>query len=332
MPANDLFVMLVLRLSGSGTIFIPIAMRINKVVRIGVIGTINRDTIIHPDGRRIESYGGILYNLKVLSDLFDQQAALIPAVNIGSDCEKEITTFLDKFNNLSGDAIRIVNKKNNHCILTYHNNSEKSEILLGGVGAVSRKQLSQLIDCDIILLNFISGSDITFSNLTWLRHNSKADIHLDLHSRTLGLHRNGSRFLRKPPRWQEYVNNADYLQMNEQEFNLLSGVQVTADSCRNFFTSFFPHCRALIVTAGANGCYLTLPAGKNPEFRHIPTVQANVMDTTGCGDIFSSAFIYARLCGLDMEKSATLAVKVSSCRTSVSIFNQLDFTQLRIQD
>ncbi len=69
--------------------------------------------------------------------------------------------------------------------------------------------------------------------------------------------------------------------------------------------------KAVIVTAGARGCFAVTPQG---EF-HQPAFKVDVVDTTGCGDVFHGAFIYARLQGWDWRTSARFAAAVAALKT-----------------
>jgi ribokinase len=59
----------------------------------------------------------------------------------------------------------------------------------------------------------------------------------------------------------------------------------------------------VVVTAGTRGCFGVSRAG---EF-HQPAFRVPVVDTTGCGDVFHGAFIYAMCQGWDLPRCAQLA-------------------------
>ncbi len=218
--------------------------------KVAVIGTINRDTVIRADGTRHEGYGGILYNLAALSALAPENAVIFPVVNIGTDCAKQILRQLHSLRRLNLEAARLVDRPNNHCLLRYSDATNKTEMLTGWVGGVSRAQLKTVTDSDLIHVNFISGADISGNNLRWLRGQARGIIMMDFHSRTLGRHRDGRRYLRRPPDWRDYLACADIVQMNEIEFQLLSGLQVGETACREFMARALQDSQCLIVTCG----------------------------------------------------------------------------------
>lgn len=259
--------------------------------KIGVIGTINRDTILRPNGSEVTSWGGLLYNLKYLNDCGGTD--IFPAVNIGADCEDQIRQILSTLKRVRQTFVRTVSAPNNHCYMNYENQAHKCEFLEGGVPPLTYWQVKGLINCDLIMVNFISGRDITLADLERLRAEYSGMVYMDIHSLTLGMAKVPGGFhrtLRRPRHWRRYASCANILQMNRAEFEILSGDKLTSRTAALFFRSL-RSLRCLIVTLEADGC-LAVYKDRRIVVAEIPAKRvARVYDSTGCGDIFAAGFI-----------------------------------------
>ena len=65
-----------------------------------------------------------------------------------------------------------------------------------------------------------------------------------------------------------------------------------------------------MVTLGDQGC-VWLEAGR---VRRLPAFRVEVVDTTGCGDVFHGAFTYGLACGWDVERNARFASAVAALK------------------
>lgn len=270
--------------------------------KIGVIGTINKDSVTLPDGRRYRGWGGILYNLVVLSDKLKKHADIFPVCNIGRNCHAPIMKILKRLPSVKSDFIRRVPERNNHCHLTYLDSEAKSEILEGGVPPLRFDDVMGLLNCDAVLLNFISGRDVDLRSMGKFRRLFKGIIYTDIHSYTLGKKADGRRFLRVPPHWTTVVKYSDLIQMNRRELQLLCGDRpgndMTAKQNLRRLKSRLKAAKVdinrkkILVTDGARGCYLYNPHRDRPELTFFDTEREGVRgDTTGCGDCFGAAFL-----------------------------------------
>lgn len=302
-----------------------------RVRKIAVVGTINRDTVIRPDGKRLHGYGGILYNLIVLSRMVGNRLDILPVTNIGRNHDKQIRAILQDLPQIRTDALRTVDTPNNHCLLEYQNASDKTEKLSGWVGSVSREQLRTAVNSDYILVNFISGSDISTSNLIWLRTNSTARIYIDFHSRTLGCRSDGTRYLRRPKDWRDTVRCADYLQMNDLEFRLLTRREPRPENCRRFLNEEMSRSvQALLVTLGGRGCLACCRRGTAIVSQQItPVSREKIIDTTGCGDVFAAAFLSALSNETTLLNAVEIAVNVATSRAEKRSVEDIDFDRFR---
>lgn len=293
--------------------------------KVSVIGTINKDSVVLSDGTTYQGYGGIFYNLIVLSKLLEGRAVIYPVCNIGADCYNDIVKILKAMPSIRLDFINRVSQKNNHCHLSYIDESEKKEILTGGVPPLKYENLTGIIDSDIVLLNYISGRDIYMNSLKKLRINFRGKIYIDIHSYTLGHSKAGGRYLRRLPGWINLIKAGDMIQMNRIELALLAGYisnpdMEIRDSMESFFDSLNSNnidCsnKCFLVTDGDKGSYLIKKSASELLVEEYMVKQNNISgDTTGCGDCFGAGFVAAQILGKSESQSMILANRAASDR------------------
>jgi sugar/nucleoside kinase (ribokinase family) len=285
--------------------------------KIVVIGTINRDTIIFPDGKKTESFGGILYNILALSYLGRKDVKIYPVYNLGYDAYDQIISSLKNYDNVKLDGIRKVNCKNNHAFLSIIKENQREEILKNRVPPLSFSQIEPFLKTDVILVNFVSGFDLSLVTLKNIRRNTDALIFMDVHSLTLGVNESGKRFFDAPKNWREWIKQADIVQMNLPELRELAKRNLRSEQEIKEFGKYIFDLgpTAVLVTLAEKGALL-ISDGKIRKFKG-----SNVRgfkDATGCGDVFSAGFLLCYLQTKDLTKSVDFANYVAGekCRVS----------------
>ena len=284
---------------------------------IVVIGTINRDTIIFPDGKRIESFGGILYNILSLSYLGRDNVRIYPVCNLGYDVYDQVMSRFKDSHNVELTGIQRVDCKNNHAFLSINKENEREETLKNRVPPLSYAQIKPFLKADAILVNFISGSDLSLKTLKKVRKETDALIFMDVHSLTLGVDESGKRFFRAPKNWREWVRQSDIVQMNLPELNELAKRNLKSDQevweFGKYILSFGP--KAVLVTLREHGALMFFD---NKVQRSKGWKVRRFKDATGCGDVFSAGFLVSYLVTKDLAKSVNFANRVAAAKCRVS--------------
>lgn len=259
---------------------------------VAVVGSINEDFIFHESGKK-HSYGGIFYNLTALSTLLPD-AEIIPLAFLGRNVWPKVGLLAGSLANIDWSSAYKLRGKSNQATLYYLPTGEKRETLKHPVPKFDWSGLQVALGADFILLNFISGWEISPALFKKLRQSFSGLIHVDLHSLLLGIRKNGQRFARVPKDWEVFLD-ADFVQMNQKEWEQVAGA---AYSKRNFFR-FCRHWqgerwKAIIVTLaerGAVGVFRWRPF----KIYSVKAPKVLRAEPTGAGDFFAAGFISAIL-------------------------------------
>ncbi len=115
----------------------------------------------------------------------------------------------------------------------------------------------------------------------------------------------------RDPQVYELVSLVDHLVISEEFAGKITGIE---DEARMVRALAHPDRPACVVTAGSKGAWYSEYGG---EVRHSPALEVQVVDTTGCGDVFHGAYAacLARGDGIDQAvQVATIAAGITATR------------------
>jgi hypothetical protein len=293
------------------------------VKRLGVIGTMVWDTIYRV-GRDepVEEWGGIAYAIAALDAALPPEWEIVPLVKVGRDLAPEANQFLSAMQRpVSGARFIEVPEPTNRVTLRYRSLERRTEHLAGGVPGWQWTELGPLVhDLDAIYCNLISGFELDLPTAIHLRHGFDGPVYADLHSLLLGLRADGTRVPRALPDVDEWFGCFDVVQLNEGEMALLGAdpLAVAADA-------FGAGVRLMVVTLAAQGAAYfvhgdldlhadrTLPVGAPLRTARLPAHDArDVLDPTGCGDVFGATLMAALLQRADVEAGIDVAQRAAA--------------------
>src|SRR6266545_3282246 len=236
--------------------------------RLGVIGSMVWDTIHGRDPAQaaVQEWGGISYALAALDATLPEDWEIVPLIKVGRDLAPKATEFLRTLRRTTHHARFLeVPEPNKRVTLRYESAERRCEQMSGGVSPWTWPELGPLVrDLDAVYVNFISGFEMNLDTAQLLRRGFPGFIYADLHSL----------FLAKEP----------------------DGTRVPSP---------LPQATTLCVTLGKRGAaYFTgnpirtqlIPA---PAMHQAPFDQ--IVDPTGCGDVFGGAVAAMLLAGASIE-------------------------------
>ncbi len=194
-----------------------------KTTEIAVIGTINHD-VVYPYGAPVrEGYGGVLYTVLALASCLSPDIAIVPVCNVGEDAWQDVLSILQSFATIRTHGLHRVRQRNNRATLRYFTPHDRQEFIELHVPPLTIDEVAPCLQCQVILINFISGIDLPLSVLHHIRKNTTGLVYVDIHTLTLGVAEDSRRIPNRPDDWQEWIKPADIVQLNLDEAGILVG-------------------------------------------------------------------------------------------------------------
>lgn len=288
----------------------------SKRPAIAIAGHLVYDEIVFSDGGGSNSFGGISYNLAALCAAM-KGGSLIPVCQIGSDKRKLFdqvfgySAVLDSSLISGTDFPNVVNR------LVYDRDGHRKEWNSRKPGPLSLDGIPSSMDA--LLMNFISGDDVTPGDLNRFRSRFAGIIYMDYHSLALGRLPDGGREYRHNPLWKEYVSSADILQLNGAELSTITGDSHREPSAVVSGCRLLHQCgpKDIIITLGKEGIIVSSDDGDKAFLVHPVKIDREV-DTTGCGDTVAAVALFNYLISKDIVSSAVEASRWAAAKATFS--------------
>jgi hypothetical protein len=177
---------------------------------------------------------------------------------------------------------------------------EREERYLNISSNLSLNGISDWNRYDGILINMITGFDITLEQLKNIRKNFSGTIYLDIHTLSRGVDKDFNRKFRPIPQVSEWLSNIDILQCNVNELYTI----IRSDNEMHCASEILElGVKAVIVTQGENGVNLYRKEDSATVLNSIEAVKVESRNKVGCGDIFGAVFFYSYISTGDLFNS-----------------------------
>ena len=287
---------------------------------ITVTGHLCLDEIHHPDGKITGSYGGIFFAVATLSLVLPPGDTVRPVFGVGKDDHAQFLEALSAFPNVDASGIYRMPGPTNRVSLLYNSGSERVEVSRDISEPIPLKKIAPALDADLVLVNMISGFDVTLETLDEIRMRTRdknIPVYFDVHSLTLGVRGNFERFRRPVDTWRRWLFMLNAVQVNEAEAaSLAPGGYDEADFVRQALAL---NTRALCITRGSGGCTVYVNEKKHivrTDIAGVPTRSA--VDPTGCGDVFGAAYCAHVVRSGDPAAAAGFANSVAAAKAEIT--------------
>jgi len=142
---------------------------------------------------------------------------------------------------------------------------------------------------DGILINMISGFDISLNQLEQLKKNYSGLVYFDVHTFSRGVDKNLNRIFRRIADFNEWAECIDILQANESELLTLSDKKEEAAIVDELFSYGI---KQIIITRAERGATVYFKKQNSVKKIHKDALKTNVVNKVGCGDVFGAVYFY----------------------------------------
>jgi sugar/nucleoside kinase (ribokinase family) len=242
---------------------------------------------------------------------------------VGEEAFADLLQVIRHYENVLFEGLKSFSQRQNRVTLKCLSQDAKEETAELALPSLTFEQIAEhLSGLDFLLINFTSGRDLTQEALAQVRQAYTGPILLDVHSLTLGdPDSKGRRRLRVLRDWKEWLAGMDYVQFTWKEAASLTGQNKTTVSGLVEIADWLLQngSKGVIVTRGSEGTYYFHSDEQGILKEEIPAFPLQtVVDTTGCGDVFSAAFIYRLLCGYEGIEATHFANRAAALKATFS--------------
>jgi sugar/nucleoside kinase (ribokinase family) len=283
-------------------------------LRIGVTGTFIRDHTVPLAGEPYDNIGGLYYSLACLGALAGPNVQIVPVARVGDDLYERVVELLRPFATVDPSHLVRDEKPNTRVELHYTSAHDRFEITTQRMAPLRWSEVEVLRDSDVILVNMITGTDITRAAMERLAAAAEGWVYLDFHSLAYAVDDAGRRTLMRPRDWRDWVACAGGLQVNQEEASILCDAAPGLSAVRTFGESVTADLvQVCNVTAGAMGSHLFWRDEGAVRYRLVPAARPpRVVDVVGCGDAFAAGFVLEYLRSRDAVGATRKANRVAA--------------------
>ena len=240
---------------------------------------------IKVDTEQLISAGGIFYTVSALNRIKSNEDEIFLCSQFdeetykyfGSEFEKVNNKFLQKVEKIPRVHLNLQKDRERH--ESYENITNNLSL-----------NISDLNTFDGILINMITGFDITLDQLMQIRKNYSGLIFIDIHTLSRGLTKDFQREFRLIPDFESWARCLDIIQVNQNELYTLSHKKNEIAIVEELFGFGI---KILCVTKGDLGARV-YHNNKN-EITSCFAAARKIINPNiiGCGDVFGASFFYS---------------------------------------
>ncbi|MBK7632639.1 MAG: carbohydrate kinase family protein [Ignavibacteriales bacterium] len=231
------------------------------------------------------SAGGIYYSVSALNRLKKNEDEIFLCSQIDDETysyfkpefEKVNSGFLQKTDRIPRVHLNLEKDRERH---------EKYENITNNL----KLNFSDLNFFDGILINMITGFDITLEQLKQLRDNYSGLIYIDIHTLSRGIGDDYKREFRIIYDFENWAKCSDVIQVNQNELFTLSSKKTELEIVEELFIL---GVKVICVTKGELGAKVFYSRQNEISSYFIAAKKIINPNIIGCGDVFGASFFYS---------------------------------------
>jgi sugar/nucleoside kinase (ribokinase family) len=164
---------------------------------------------------------------------------------------------------------------------------------------------------DGILINMISGYDISLAQLEKLRNNYLGLIYFDVHTLSRGIDKNLNRIFRRIENFNKWAECINILQANESELLTLSDKKDEDQIIEELFSFGI---KLIIITRAERGATVYFREDGVTKIFNKDALKVKLTNKVGCGDVFGAVYFHNYI----KNKNVTLALELANLFAGIS--------------
>ena len=252
--------------------------------------------------------GGIYYTASGFNNIKDSNDKIILLTDTEEDNYKLFSPIFDNFDRRYFQKVNSIPK----VFLKIHEEEERDECY-NKVTENLKINLENMDSFDGILINMITGFDISLEQLISIRKAYKGLIYFDVHTLSRGIDNEGRRTFRIIPEFNKWAENIDIIQVNKHELLTLSNKTEQLEIVKEILDCGTKYVILTLEELGARIFFLN-ESEINSIFK--PAIKIEVKNKVGCGDIFGAVFFYNYIKYRDINVSLEAANKAAGLAAS----------------
>ena len=240
---------------------------------------------IKVDSEQLISAGGIFYTVSALNRIKYNEDEIFLCSQFDEETYKYFGSEFEKVNNKFFQKVEKIPRVH----LNLQKDKERHESYENITNNLSLN-ISDLNTYDGILINMITGFDITLDQLMQIRKNYSGLIFIDIHTLSRGLAKDFQREFRLIPDFESWARCLDIIQVNQNELYTLSPKKNEIGIVEELFGF---GVKILCVTKGDLGARVYYNSKNEIASYFVAAKKIIKPNIIGCGDVFGASFFYS---------------------------------------